>query len=1176
MASVFLGSVLKGATFAPLNTVFGKFAASMLGNVLGINDQHFKSQGRRLKEFSIQTASYGNMIPIVYGTARISGNIIWARPIREEHCTTRRTVRQGKGARVHYTNTDFLYYASFAVSICEGHIDDVTRIFADGVNFNSSLYKVRIYKGTEDQLPDPLIESFEGTYRTPAFRGQAYVVFEDLPLADFGNSIPNFTFEVKRFSKSDVTKKVSDVVEGVVVLPGGGEYVYDTVTQYKSQGKFINGKWCRKGFLKSMNAHTWSGKSNAVLAIENLKKDLPKVKWVSVVVGWFGNSLNIKDCLVMPGVEYKDQGAINIPDAWSVSEYKRENAHLISSANDRPNYGGTINDISLIRFIKHLKESGYKVVLYPLLFIDMPQKPWRGILSGASEDVREFFIRYNKFIMHYCSLCKEDIDAFLIGSELIGLTSIRSEEGSYPAVDQLILLAAMCKEKLGDKVKVSYAANWDEYHHVAGGWYHLDKLWASKDIDFIGIDAYFPLSDSKVSIYDISKIQQGWVSGEGYEFYGENKDPLEPQYAWKNIGWWWGNQHTNPDGKQTEWVPKSKKIWFTEYGFPSVDCCTNQPNIFSDTTIGLEHFPKHSNGYTDVIAQQQAIIATELLWQGSEYVEKRFLWCWDARPYPYWPDMREVWSDFGSWAKGHWVQGKLHYSNITEILSDISIRAGLAREKINFSRLNENVYGLLLDSQTSAKSIISTLQQVYNFDIVEQDSQLVFTVPNMHDAINITVEEMASDGKTGEPAIKRLQEFDLPYKIDISYVDYTMEYRTYNQYASRMHTKSRYTLAIDLPIVMDASTARTVAETMLQNAWESRLQYSFYLPTSYMSLKVGDVIKIGNSTLKISGLQIGRNNMIKVEAIAFKQRKQHSMELLQSDIKQNSPISATEVIILDLPYMQHIPGDDFILLAAVATTNNWNGALCYISLSKEHSYQEIASIDKLSTTGYTLKAFKASDDEVYIQLMHGSLYTITENELVLGGNICLIGKEIIQFQEAKRLSEYEWVISKLNRNVYFQVQEVNTIYAGERFTLLDSQLTKVQLNNSLRNKEIFAKSPSIGQTLGEVEPICFHYSSNANKLYPPLLSKKVIEDDSYIFEWLPQNRGGHKNFISEVANESYKITEFLLDKNNCKEKTKEYVTTNKSITIDKNAFSEIHIAQLNHYLEEGLPLILRQ
>jgi hypothetical protein len=62
---------------------------------------------------------------------------------------------------------------------------------------------VRIYLGTEQQVPDSLIESIEGAGNVPAHRGMAYVVFEDLDLAEWGNRIPAMTFDVVRASYRD-------------------------------------------------------------------------------------------------------------------------------------------------------------------------------------------------------------------------------------------------------------------------------------------------------------------------------------------------------------------------------------------------------------------------------------------------------------------------------------------------------------------------------------------------------------------------------------------------------------------------------------------------------------------------------------------------------------------------------------------------------------------------------------------------------------------------------------------------------------------------------------------------------------------------------------------------------------------------------------------------------------
>ena len=69
----------------------------------------------------------------------------------------------------------------------------------------------------------------------------------------------------------------------------------------------------------------------------------------------------------------------------------------------------------------------------------------------------------------------------------------------------------------------------------------------------------------------------------------------------KMLRWWWANPHQAvydtgdgqgqiPRGPQTEWLPQSKSITFAEYGFPTCDRCTNQPNVFYD--------PKSSESFT--------------------------------------------------------------------------------------------------------------------------------------------------------------------------------------------------------------------------------------------------------------------------------------------------------------------------------------------------------------------------------------------------------------------------------------------------------------------------------------------------------------------------------------------------------------------------------------------------
>lgn len=193
------------------------------------------SQGKT-SEFGITSSEYDKEIPFGFGQDRYLGNIIWANNIVEEKSTTTQTTG-GKGSpKQQTTTTTFLYYVDLAALICEGPIESVSRIWADGKivfdAFNGEQIdglQFRLYTGSETQLPDPLIEESVGVNNTPAYRGICYIVFERFPLANFGNRIPAFSFEV--FS-GDVVAALQREDHALLTDAGGagGVTLFDRLT----------------------------------------------------------------------------------------------------------------------------------------------------------------------------------------------------------------------------------------------------------------------------------------------------------------------------------------------------------------------------------------------------------------------------------------------------------------------------------------------------------------------------------------------------------------------------------------------------------------------------------------------------------------------------------------------------------------------------------------------------------------------------------------------------------------------------------------------------------------------------------------------------------------------------------------------------------------------------------
>ena len=191
------------------------------------------NEGSRLDDLSVQQSAYGVFIPIIYGIARVSGNVIWATEFEEEKVVTKQKQGgKGGGGSSTSTNVTWNYYANFAIAFGRGEASALGRVWADGKlvwdgteivplegqtaeeqtsKQESVGYMFRFYNGTESQELDSLIDLKTGGL-SPPFKGICYMVFERLPLANFNNRIPNITAEIT----FDATLTVADITSRIL------------------------------------------------------------------------------------------------------------------------------------------------------------------------------------------------------------------------------------------------------------------------------------------------------------------------------------------------------------------------------------------------------------------------------------------------------------------------------------------------------------------------------------------------------------------------------------------------------------------------------------------------------------------------------------------------------------------------------------------------------------------------------------------------------------------------------------------------------------------------------------------------------------------------------------------------------------------------------------------------
>jgi hypothetical protein len=183
--------------------------------------------------------------------------------------------------------------------------------------------------------------------------------------------------------------------------------------------------------------------------------------------------------------------------------------------------GSTPLDETLGHAINYAHSLGMKVMLKP--HVDTRSGDTRNFIMPSVD----WFASYTEFILHYAELAEEyNVELFCVGTEL-GMTTNKEWEPTWRSI--------IFEIRKAYKGQITYAANWDEYPDV--------PFWDA--VDFMGIDAYFPLTDDPTASADI--LEKSW---KGYA------DEIENVLKVKKV---------------------TKPVIFTEIGYANFNGCNVEP-----------------------------------------------------------------------------------------------------------------------------------------------------------------------------------------------------------------------------------------------------------------------------------------------------------------------------------------------------------------------------------------------------------------------------------------------------------------------------------------------------------------------------------------------------------------------------------------------------------------------
>lgn len=1143
LAGQVAGGFLGGPIGATVGRALGALAGSVVDDALFGDSSEAAQTGRDVR---LQSSSEGGAIPRIYGWNRVGGNIIWATEL--ERITAQSSGAKGFGQAEEEQQQDAIV-ANFAVAFCEGEVTHLGRVWADGELLDLNGVNARFYNGSETQLADSLISAKQGAAKTPAYRGLSYMVFERLPLEPYGNRIPSISVELCR-----VSGDLESDIRAVTLIPGATEFGYDPTPRVRivSPGKVVG-----------ENTHLAAQASDWSLSIDELQAMCPNLEHVAIVVGWFGDDLNCGACTMQPKVEADDR-VINGVD-WQVGGLGRGDVAVVTQHNGGPAYGGTPSDNAVLAAIADLKQRGLKVTLYPLIFMDIASDnvltdpytqltgqsayPWRGritcdpapVLSGTPDnsvaidaEISEFIggasvgdfaasgdtiaysgpanWGYRRMVLHYAHLCElaGGVDAFLLGSELRGLTSLRRSAVEFPFVEALTDLAADVKSIFTGSTQVTYAADWTEYSGYqpadAPGdkIFHLDPLWADANVDAIGIDNYMPIADWRdssghldssdaLSIYDLDYLQSNIAGGEGFDWYyasdadrdaqtrteitdGTHSEPWVWRY--KDIVSFWSNSHYNRIGgvrqaSPTAWVPESRPIWLTELGCGAVDKGANAPNAFADPKSAEDARPYYSSGSPDTLMQRQFLRAHHQYWRtdapdfedaqnpaSSVYsgsmldTDRMYLWTWDARPFPAFPNLRDVWSDGANYATGHWLNGRLGAQSAAEMLAmiaqdyDTTIAAGYSG--------SIKVEGLQIEGLTAMRGAIESLLEAADINILDRPQGLVAIRAGTDIEVSLSVEDCVPVDDTIVER-KRPDNSAAIGQLGLSYLDRQRAYMSGT--ASAMALSGTGATAANSGLVIEPSTARAVAEQVLGRLTRDDDTLEFSMPPSQLALEVGDVVSLDgqdDGPFVITAIRDAAARRVSARALA-----NNGVFALSSDAENDTAFGSAA---MGVPYAlaAHLPpptdgfGSSRMFVGAVA--DPWPGE---VTIKDATTSTQLTRVTQSATLGVLTAELEHAGSQMWdrvstlsIELYDGHLASIDEFSVLAGSNRAAVQRddgswEIVGFANAEMTGETTYELTNLLRGVGGTGNQDQTISAGQHFMLLDSKIAQVDVSEEL-------------------------------------------------------------------------------------------------------------------------------